>query len=273
MVDQEGIAVETVEGSDEVVVDDIADNDNEVVDENETSEDSSENIDEIVFEDDKQREYVESLKKERETFKQQLEEKQKFIDRQGTEIGNLRKSETRLREIENKIKEAESTRDNLAEDFFDNRDEYDKSTKELSRLEHERKIVEKELSIVNISRAIPDYDDLKKTEIIEVLKEDGALDYEIPAFLEQLDSNPVLAIQIAKRAGLLRQIKAYNSKLDSKSKDSDNLGKKIDNVNASRTIPSSKTNGSSSGYNKLPHSMSDAELEKAYEDSLKRIRR
>ena len=266
---------------DNIVEEEVKDNEPEV--EEEDSSDENEESDEQSNEEpedelsiygfnDKQKEYFASIKQEQEKLAKQVEEQQKFIDRQGTEIGNLRKSDHKLKELENEISSKRKLQENLADDFNSNRPDYDATSAEIAKLEIEKGKVLREVNKHQITRVIPNYDDLKKSEIVEVLKQDGALDYEIPTFLEQLEDNPSIAIQIAHRASNIRKIKEYDAKIAELTGGKKKVIEKISNVAGVKTITSS--NSANNGtLNKEVHLMSDEELNRSYEEQIRKLRK
>ena len=88
---------------------------------------------------------------------------------------------------------------------------------------------------------MPNYEELKKTEIADVLKQEGALDYEIPNMLNELDSNPVIAIQLAKRAQDLKKMRELEGKLEKAKSSSKTISEKIAQANPLNPISSSNS--------------------------------
>jgi hypothetical protein len=220
-----------------------------------------------------QKAYIEALQVEKEKAVKRVEDQSKFIDRQGTEIGQLRKSESRLKEIEGLLTEKRRRQDELADSFDVDRGSYDTTITDIAKLENEKTQVAKEYNRLAIKNAVPSYDDLKTKEIVEVLKEDGAMDYEIPAFLDQLETNPALAIQIAKRAEMKRTLNEKLKVQETLKSQTKTTQQKLANASSF-----SRNTGGSSGARSTYSAqdvkvLSDAELDKRLSEEINRIRR
>lgn len=271
-MDNEQAEMDTVVG-DEQALDVNEDGGDQGTEEPDGDQQGEQGTEKPVIEDESLKSYVDKLKAEHDAALKRIEEQSKFIDRQGTQIGQLRKSEQRLKEVESLIQEKQRRQNELVDTFDVDRVSYDTTTRDIAKLELEKKQLEAEQHKAMIRNTVPAYDELKQKEIVEILKEDGAFDWEIPAFLEQLDSNPALAIQIAKRAEMKR-------KLDETAKKQEEL------LNRSKDVQKKMTNASTyskgvGGSNGTPvnfspsdiKSLSDAELDRLLNEQIKRIRR
>ena len=246
--------------------------------EDQPEEESKEEVSAFVFDDS---EYVKSgwnqdqidiiQKKEEQIFN-----KENFIKKQSTEIGESRKKEaslkTKEKNLEASLESLKVKEEELKEDFDYNPEAYNKVVSErmntqndLSNVSNEIKNIDKEGLVIS---NIPDFDTLLKSGIEDVIREDAKragwdsekIDSAVKEFKsggwKNLDANQTIVI--ADRARSKNKIKEQSETIKNLSKKPDNIGKKIAKVANQRPIV--KTNSASTETSKDVDDMSYDEL-------------
>ncbi len=215
----------------------------------------------------------ETEQSEVETLRRQLQDKESFIQRQASEIGELRKF-TSQEDADPPSPTAEENED----DFFDNPKEAvsktvervieERDRKQAFEVERIRLLGEETKSMV--TEAVPDFKDFLD-DISELAKEDGYTDENLAAFKADpfISSDPGILISYAKRAQMKRQLSEYEREISELKKKPEEVVKRIQEAAGKNgTTLTGKTASMPRGTRpeiSEPQiaSMSDAELDEA----------
>ena len=220
-------------------------------------------------------ETVTLTKAEHEKMKRQIEEKEKFIQRQSKEVGQRRKSEEQLRA------EIFSLEQRLADAQYDPvatrqiHKELDSRERQLDEISVNSQIEANKAAVTTFVAEPETYLD----DIVELLREDGQPDEEIREFRNNPFSvHPGIVINLAKRAEAVRNMRNKDAEIASLKAEVAALKaepkKVVKKIEETLKQPQTMTNASGQGtsvkseidVSQIPY-LSDAELKKAIEES------
>lgn len=156
---------------------------------------------------------VEALKKELENYKNRYSNAEKLIGKHSQELHELRKFYQQMNQQKQSQPEVDDSE--FLDDFIKNPKEA--LAKELQRrdseIETQRKQQEQWVSqnTQHVYQSVPDFDSLKDT-ILEIAREDGIENPTMDMLQQTVNTDPLLAIQYAKRASLKREIEQVRNK-------------------------------------------------------------
>ena len=213
---------------------------------------------------EEQKTWIEAqIKQKNEQIKKTDDHWKKVIAKQAEELGQRRKNEHQLAELEQKDRE-------LAE--AETANEY--NVDELVRIKTERAEVQKQRNLalyeqktLETKKIVPDFDELAKTEYMaEAIRDYAATrgvqaqsSAEIREGIKMLRANPVLAPAIALAARTKQQAAELSGKSKRISKAAKTLGDKVSRANESTVLPRSRPATKTTYTDADINSMSSAE--------------
>jgi len=157
---------------------------------------------------------VEALRKELENYKNRYTNAEKLIGKHSQELHQLRQFYNAQAQQKQSQGEPEDEGDFL-DDFVKNPKEA--LSKELQRreadIQQKRQQQDEWISnnTQNVYNSVPNFDELKST-ILEIAKEDGIANPTETMLLQTVQTDPILAIQYARRASLKKEIESIRNK-------------------------------------------------------------
>lgn len=206
---------------------------------------------------------------------EQIWNKERFIQRQESEVSSARKRELELQqkeqEINQKLSDIASRKESLKDQFYDNPDAYNEAiASEFDIRRQQQEVASQRQSLATqklVYERVPEFQSLMDTEIPNVLREDaqraGYTELQTQELLNGFkngwaSADPRDVLVVAEKARLRSEISHLKSQVSTISQTPDQVGKKIAQIANQRPIVNSSGNTESSIRD--IESMSDEEV-------------
>ena len=201
-------------------------------------------------------------------------DKKAFEDKRSQELGELRKSQNKLAELESKIAQFKAQEPELLDNALDDPDSYKQNISTQVILKAQADALAAGASAIYVRQQIPEYDELLKEEIPELLKEKAIatgqpVEVAIRA-IQELAFDPNAAVQIAQEARFRRLMKQKDAEIEKLRNRGTDAITKIKNAANAKPPVSGSPQAEGGVINKPIDKMSDEEVKASLQESLKR---
>lgn len=198
----------------------------------------------------------------------QLQQKEEFIQSQRSKIGQAKEFQQKYEEASIELQKAQTKLDQLKDDPSVDMDQYADAKLEANRHQTARDIASMTLAEFQVAAAVPEFDELLKTDIPTVMKAEGYSDYQIQQFQANWKRDPVFATSLANRAKLHKENVSLKQQLEQGKRKKVSEGEQV--AKASALSSGINISGTPTGHVKAVENMTEAEIVAEYNKLMKK---